>query len=95
MVSTAPTAYKFSGEDPNTGYWTFIVDLSDGTGVVTEMKSMASTPAKTSSDAKLRLYPASISDEEAVAVGRVTSRGTGIGFRREVEMELSSEYEDY
>ena len=28
-------------------------------------------------------------------MGRVTSRGTGIGFRREVEMELSSEYEDY
>ena len=74
MVSTAPTAYKFSGEDPNTGYWTFIVDLSDGTGVVTEMKSMASTPAKTSSDAKLRLYPASISDEEAVAVGRLAAR---------------------
>ncbi len=38
---------------------------------------------------------AAITLPEAVAVGRVTSRGTGIGFRREVEMELSSEYEDY
>ena len=69
MVSTAPTAYKFGGDDPNAGFWSFTVDLA--AGVVTEMKSMACTPAKTSSDAKLRLYPASISDEEAVAVGRL------------------------
>ena len=74
MVSTAPTAYKFSGDDPNTGYWTFIVDFSDGTGVATEMKSMASTPMKADSEAGLRLYPESISDEEAVAVGRLAAR---------------------
>lgn len=72
MVSTAPTAYKFGGDDPNAGFWSFTVDLA--AGVVTEMKSMACTPAKTSSDAKLRLYPASISDEEAVAVGRLAAR---------------------
>jgi len=38
---------------------------------------------------------ASVTLLEAVAVGRVASRGTGIGFRREVEMEVTSEYEDY
>ena len=38
---------------------------------------------------------AAITFPEAVAVGRVTSKGTGIGFRREVEMEATSEYENY
>lgn len=38
---------------------------------------------------------ASVTLLEAVAVGRAASGGTGIGFRREVEMELVSEYEDY
>lgn len=38
---------------------------------------------------------ASVTLLEAVAVGRAVSRGTGIGFRREVEMEVTSEYEDY
>ena len=34
---------------------------------------------------------ASVTLLEAVAVGRAVSRGTGIGFRREVEMEVTSE----
>jgi hypothetical protein len=38
---------------------------------------------------------AAVTFPEAVAVERVVSRGTGIGFRREVEMEVTSEYGDY
>lgn len=71
MVTTAPMAHKFSEDDPNTGFWSFTVDLTAGT--VTEKGALASTPGKATSET-LRFYPETISDEEAVAVGRLAAR---------------------
>ena len=72
MVSTAPMTREFSDDDPNTGFWSFIVDLSDGTGTVTEMRALASAPARAESET-LRLYPETVSNEEAAATARIAA----------------------
>ncbi len=71
MVSTLPSTRDKEGG--NNGFWTFTVDLSDGAGVVTEMASLASTPAQIDSDTPLRLYPESISDEGAAISARIAA----------------------
>lgn len=71
MVSTQPMASRFAEDDPNTGFWAFRVNISDG--MVIDMGSLASTPGKADS-ATLRFYPESVSEEEAIAVARLAAR---------------------
>lgn len=53
------------------GYWVFTVDLSGETGVVAQITPQTGTAPE---GREIRMYPASISDEEAVAVGRLAAR---------------------
>ena len=53
------------------GYWVFTVDLSGETGVVAQITPQTGTAPE---GKEIRMYPASISDEEAVAVGRLAAR---------------------
>lgn len=53
------------------GYWVFTVDLSGETGVVAQITPQTGTVPE---GKEIRMYPASISDEEAVAVGRLAAR---------------------
>ncbi len=54
-----------------TGYWLFTVDLDSG--AVTEMTPVHWTAVE-DGDAEVRLYPGSISDEEAVKAARVAAK---------------------
>lgn len=55
-----------------TGYWTFTVDVDSGT--VTEMTPSNLTRIVGDENAEVRLYPTSISDEEAVKAARVAAK---------------------
>lgn len=52
------------------GYWNFTVELSGETGVVTQMTANGSAPEGT----EMKLYPESISDEEAIRAARIAAK---------------------
>lgn len=52
------------------GYWNFTVELSGETGVVTQMSANGSAPEGT----EMKLYPESISDEEAIRAARIAAK---------------------